>query len=404
LLLNGCNKISNRIIADNDYVKEDDPKSENTKTQINIDELLMQKEPIELINIKVINKIGILLPMTGKFSKIGKAILEGIENEIANSMSINKPELFIYDTGGDFSIKDTYSEIISKNIDFIIGPLQKKQISKILNYGKESIPILTLNYSSDLEKPYKYLYQFGLLPEDEALCIAEKAIIDGNNNASLLFPKNEWGQRISNSFSKRYLELGGKIIDKISYEEDSEKINNLVLNLLKIKESIKRKNNIQTILNIKLEYKPYIANDLQSIFSVGNSEDMRRIKPQFNFNFAESIPFYSTSHIYNGVLDKKTNEDLNDIKFCDIPWLYNNKNKELKSSLINNISKRSLLRFVALGMDSIKILYNIDNLKNQPDRYLLGNSGYLRLNKYNKIRRDLIIVQFKNGIAKEIPF
>ena len=113
---------------------------------------------------------------------------------------------------------------------------------------------------------------------------------------------------------------------------------------------------------------------------------------------------YSTSHIYNGVLDKKTNEDLNDIKFCDIPWLYNDKDKELKRNLVDNVSKRSLLRFIALGMDSIKILYNIDNLKTQPDRYLLGNSGYLQLNKYNKIRRDPIIVQFKNGVAREIPF
>ena len=102
--LYSCNANLNTIITDNDYIEENDPKSKNIKTQINIDELLMQKEPIDLISIKVINKIGILLPMTGKFSKIGKAILEGIENEIANNMSINKPELFIYDTGGDFSI------------------------------------------------------------------------------------------------------------------------------------------------------------------------------------------------------------------------------------------------------------------------------------------------------------
>ena len=403
-MLYSCSANFETIITDKDYIEENYPKSNDIEAQINIDELLIQKEPIEIMSIKVINKIGILLPMTGKFSKIGKTILEGIENEIENSISINKPELFIYDTGGDFSIKDTYNEIISENIDFIIGPLQKKQITKILNYGKKSIPILTLNYSSDLDKSYKYLYQFGLLPEDEAICIAEKAIIDGSKNASILFPKNEWGQRISNSFSKRFVELGGNIIDKISYEEGSEKFNNLVLDLLKIKESIKRKNNIQSILNIELEYKPYIANDLDTIFSVGNSEDMRRIKPQFNFNFAESIPFYSTSHIYNGVLDKKTNEDLNDIKFCDIPWLYNNKDKELKSNLADNISKKSLLRFIALGMDSIKILYNIDNLKTQPDKYLLGNTGSLQLNKYNKIRRDPIIAQFKNGIAIEIPF
>jgi hypothetical protein len=61
--------------------------------------------------------------------------------------------------------------------------------------------------------------------------------------------------------------------------------------LLKIEKSIKRKNKIQNILNVKLQYKPYIINDLDMIFSVGKSKDMRAIKPQFNFNYAEDIPF-----------------------------------------------------------------------------------------------------------------
>ena len=74
-----------------------------------------------------------------------------------------------------------------------------------------------------------------------------------------------------------------------------------------------------------------ISNDLNMIFSVGTSIDMRVIKPQFNFNYAEDIPFYSTSHIYSGVNDKEQNQDLNNIKFCDIPWLYNSKNLKTKN-------------------------------------------------------------------------
>ncbi len=53
-----------------------------------------------------------------------------------------------------------------------------------------------MNYLSNLDKFKKEFYQFGLLPEDEAICIAEKAIIDGNNNASIIYPKNAWGKRI----------------------------------------------------------------------------------------------------------------------------------------------------------------------------------------------------------------
>ena len=38
------------------------------------------------------------------------------------------------------------------------------------------------------------------------------------------------------------------------------------------------------------------------------------------------------------------------------------------------------------------------------NKYLSGSSGYLQLDEFNKIRRDLIIIKFKNGIAKKVSF
>ena len=394
-----------KIITEDDYSQAETEQTEKNNPQINIDELLLEKESIELANLTPINKIAILLPMTGKYSKIGKAIYDGIEIEL-NTLSIeNKPEIVIHDTGDhDINMKAIYSEMLMSDFDFVIGPLQKSLINKITRYESDSLPILTLNYSNKIEKKISSIYQFGLLPEDEAICIAEKAIIDGNNNASLLYPNNKWGERIAKSFSFRFEELGGKVIDRISYEEDNKKINSVIRNLLKIEESINRKNKIQNILNIKLQYKPYIINDLDTVFAVGTSKSMRYIKPQFNFNYAEDLPFYSTSHIYSGVKNRELNEDLNDIKFCDIPWLYNKNNFLQKKIFIESIEKKDLLRFIALGMDSIKIIHNIEELKLYKNKYLSGNTGYLQLDEFNKIRRDLIIVKFKNGQAYNIPF
>lgn len=404
-MLYGCNTNYIKIITEDDYSLKESKDSKEGKLQINIDELLLEKESIKLTNSNSIKKIAVLLPMTGKYSKIGKAIYDGIEIELNLISTKDKPEITIYDTGDDeINLKKIYSEILLNNADFVIGPLQKNLINKISRYGVDSLPILTLNYSNKISERLNSIYQFGLLPEDEAICIAEKAIIDGNNNASLLYPDNKWGKRIASSFSLRFEELGGKIIDKINYEEDNKQINNSVKNLLKIEKSIKRKNKIQNILNVKLQYKPYIINDLDMVFSVGKSKDMRAIKPQFNFNYAEDIPFYSTSHIYSGVKNKEMNEDLNDIKFCDIPWIYNNNNLNEKNKFTKSANKKDLLRFIALGMDSLKIIRNISDLKLFKNKYLPGNTGYLQLDEFNKVRRNLIIIKFKNGVAKKIPF
>ena len=373
--------------------------------QINIDELLIEKETLELVDLIPVRKIAILLPVTGRYSKVGKAIKEGIEMELQTFPDDVQPKLSIFDTGdNDINIRKIYNELALGDFDFVIGPLKKELINKLILYSSESLPILTLNYSSNLNKFKEKMYQFGLLPEDEAICIAEKSIIDGNNNASLIYPKNSWGKRIAESFSLRYEELGGKIIDEVIYDKDINNINDSVKNLLKIHESIKRKNKIQNLLNVKLQYKPYIPSDLNTIFAVGTSKDMRLIKPQFNFNFAENIPFYSTSHIYSGVPDKENNKDLNDIKFCDIPWLYNARNLLEKNIFLENLERRELLRFVALGMDSIKIIHNIERMQIDKNKYLEGNTGYLQLDDFNKIRRDLKVIKFKNGLAREIPF
>ena len=394
-----------KIFPNEENRKESSESVDKSKKQINIDELLLEKEVIEITNLNTINKIALLLPMTGKYSKIGKAILNGIEIELKDTSKYIKPELSIFDTGDeDTNLKKIYSEMLSNDFDYVIGPLRKGFIEKISKYSSKELPVLTLNYSNNLKKYSKKVYQFGLLPEDEAICIAEKAIIDGNINASALYPDNTWGKRIVESFTLRFQELGGNVTNLLKYNKEDTKINNSIKNLLNIEESTKRKNHMQNILKTKLQFKPHIANNLDMIFSVGKSEDMRVIKPQFNFNYAEDIPFYSTSHIYNGVYNKEINQDLNNIKFCDIPWLYNTNNMLEKKYLRESVDKRDLLRFVAIGMDSIKIIYNINTLKLNKHKYLLGNTGFLRLDEFNKIRRNLTIVKFKNGKAKEIPF
>ena len=394
-----------KVLPNEENRKESSGSVDKSEKQINIDELLLEKEVIEITNLNTINKIALLLPMTGKYSKIGKAILDGIEIELKDTSKYIKPELSIFDTGDeDTNLKKIYSEMLSNDFDYVIGPLRKGFIEKISKYSSKELPVLTLNYSNDLKKYSKKVYQFGLLPEDEAICIAEKAIIDGNVNASALYPDNTWGKRIVESFTLRFQELGGKVTNLLKYNRENTKINNSIKNLLNIEESTKRKNHMQNILKTKLQFKPHIANDLDMIFSVGKSQDMRIIKPQFNFNYAEDIPFYSTSHIYNGVYNKEINQDLNNIKFCDIPWLYNTNNMLEKKYLRESVDKRDLLRFVAIGMDSIKIIYNINTLKLNKHKYLLGNTGFLRLDEFNKIRRNLTIVKFKNGKAKEIPF
>jgi len=121
--------------------------------QINIDELLVKKETLDLIDLIPVKRIAILLPVTGRYSKVGKAIKEGIEMELQSFPNDVRPKLSIFDTGdSDINIRKIYGELMLGDFDFVIGPLKKELINKLILYSSESLPILTLNYASNLNK------------------------------------------------------------------------------------------------------------------------------------------------------------------------------------------------------------------------------------------------------------
>ena len=135
-----------KIFPNEENRKESSESVDKSKKQINIDELLLEKEVIEITNLNTINKIALLLPMTGKYSKIGKAILNGIEIELKDTSKYIKPELSIFDTGDeDTNLKKIYSEMLSNDFDYVIGPLRKGFIEKISKYSSKELPVLTLN-------------------------------------------------------------------------------------------------------------------------------------------------------------------------------------------------------------------------------------------------------------------
>ena len=71
ILLYACNTNYIEVISGDSSKEETYKSSEVNESQINIDELLAHKEIIQITNLRSISKIAILLPMTGKYSKVG---------------------------------------------------------------------------------------------------------------------------------------------------------------------------------------------------------------------------------------------------------------------------------------------------------------------------------------------
>ena len=110
----------------------------------------------------------------------------------------DKPKIKIYDTGPDpTKARDFYEQAVTDGAQFIVGPLGREAAEVIMRQASIRVPTLMLNHTDDEPGSMsKYLFQFGLPPEQEARQVAERAYLDGHRLAAVLYPKTPWGERM----------------------------------------------------------------------------------------------------------------------------------------------------------------------------------------------------------------
>ena len=349
------------------------------------------------------NRIALLLPMTGRYSKVAEAIYAGISNAREFGETFNpSPELVLYDTGDDPSIAlSYYKRAINEGADFVIGPLQKDAVSVLANRGQLEVPTLSLNYSESFQTESSNLFQFGLLPEDEARQVAERALLDNHITALALVPDGEWGTRLLEAFVSRFIELGGTVLQSEHYFPQDSDYSYSIKSLFQLNDSEQRHRAIESIIKKNVEFEPRRRQDADFIFIAASPQQARLLRPQLSYHFATDLPVYATSHIFTGNENISADQDINNITYCDIPWLLSSDPtfELLRDSLDLQQSSSSsrLPRFAALGIDAYQIIPHLQRLAAYNyDRYN-GTTGKLSLDESNRIYRELSWAKFKDG-------
>ena len=356
------------------------------------------------------NKIALLLPMTGRYSQVAEAIYAGIITAREFGETFNPPpELVLYDIGDDASSAASYfRRAVGEGADLVIGPLQKEAVNILAKEEQLAVPTLTLNYADNLHAEEKNLYQFGLLPEDEARQVAERASLDNLHTALVLVPESEWGTRILGAFTSRFVELGGVVLQAERYYVNDSDHSVAIKNLLQINQSEKRRRNIQAIIKQNVEFEPRRRQDADFVFLAATPPQARLLRPQLNFHFATDLPVYATSHVFSGNENIAADQDINGITYCDIPWLLSNDTsiELLRDSLDlqESSSPSRLPRFAALGIDAYQIIPHLQRLAAYEYDSYHGTTGRLSIHSDNRIYRELIWAKFQNGRPQIIGF
>jgi len=344
--------------------------------------------------------IAILLPLSGKYAQVAAAIRDGIMSSYYQHPDKSfQPKISFIDTGENQSaILNYYKKASDEGADFIIGPFLKSAVDILTQAPILEVPTLTLNYASSQTELSPNLFQFGLLPEDEARQSAEMAFRQGRTHAAVLVPEGVWGERLGNAFQLRFEELGGTVVSAQTYTPNKNDFKRPIQNMLNINQSYSRYRAIQNVMRTKMKFTPYRRQDVDMIFMAATPKDARQLKPQFKFHYAGEIPVYATSHAFTGQLNKQADRDIDDLNFLDMPWILNPPNKAKLSLIKYWPEQQGYTRLFALGVDAYNLIPFLGRLQGKTYERFSGQTGNLFLDPFNRIHRELLSAQFKRGI------
>ena len=198
-------------------------------------------------------KIGVLLPLSGENSQIGRSLLKAAKLSL-NKTKNNNIKLFIKDTeNSNTNIISSYYELIEEEVDVILGPLFTKNI-KIINPVSKDENTLIITFSNNSEIKNESTFISGLAPEDEIREVINYAMSKGSKNFGLIFPNNEYGLRSKKLIQNLVLEKNGEISELVFYNakkpdfyEVSKKIASYEQRKLKLENKLEELKNTNTV-------------------------------------------------------------------------------------------------------------------------------------------------------------
>jgi outer membrane PBP1 activator LpoA protein len=358
------------------------------------------------------HSIAVMLPLKGKgeLALTSQAIHNGLLAAYYSTPQQSGIDIKVIDTSsGDVGV--LYQQAVTDGAEVIVGPLTKQEVEVMANANQFPVPIIALNTLDDYRyKVANNLYQFGLLPQDEAVQVATKMTQEQLKHVAVIAPESAWGDKIVAAFENVYEASGGQVIATLRYHVSQDlagQICNFLANdatklCVPQKHKSKKQKDPQEIMR---------RQDIDAIFLVATTPaQARQIVPLLKFYYAGDLPIYSISTIYSGTSKPGLDQDIDDINFCDMPWVLKNVDalspelqvvhKQIITTNLWTDSFANYSKFYALGVDAYNLAVGLNALLNAPQSGINGASGTLYLDNFNHIYRELQWAKIKNGVVQ----
>lgn len=195
--------------------------------------------------------------------------------------------------------------------------------------------------------------------------------------------------------SKLWLSLNGKVL---GFSTSNGKLNqNLLSNVLLIESSKERSRKLSRALSSSLESNPRRRMDLDSIIMSVSLAEARRLKPELEYNFGESLSVYLLPNWDDESFYFEKEFDLENVSLIDLPWMFNP-----KIPYLGDLTKKRNRNF-AFGYDSYDLTILLNNPSSLRQFHFIGMSGEL-IYSNGKLSRKSLKTEINNGLFKVIGY
>lgn len=327
-----------------------------------------------------LRQVALLLPVSGPLGGVAQSIRDGFFTAYFADASEQRPSIRVYDSGDTpAAAVAAYQKAVADGADHVVGPLQRESVGELF---RQPLParVLALNHPDSGEVPPPGNAEFGLLPDAEGAQAAQRMIERGIVSAAVIAAKTDWAERAALAFRTQFEAAGGRIVG------ESRLLDNEV-------------NYRNAITQATAQLAP--APD-GGVFISMRPQQARLLVPQLQIA-GVTAPVFGTSHIYSGDPNSGFDRDLNQVEFCDAPWLSSPvPGRPDRGNISNQIASANGVgaRLFAFGMDAYALLPYLGWMLQHSDQYIDGATGQLTADSFGRIHRRLGWMRFENGIAR----
>lgn len=182
-------------------------------------------EPLHMEDIKPV-RVGLLLPFTAES--------KGVQR-VASSM-FDAAQLAAFEAADDRFLlipKDTKGtpegaasaarSALADGAEIILGPMFAESVVAVTSVAK-AVDVPVIAFSSDVQSGGDGVYLLSFPPEIEIARVTDYAVQQGISRFGLLAPANNYGERVSSSFSNAIAQRGGTLVHQERYEQEPDKM------------------------------------------------------------------------------------------------------------------------------------------------------------------------------------